>query len=73
VGIIDILEISKLVNVLGVAAKISCVGMLLWPKLRNPAGDLSTSHVLQLASFNALVAITIVMSNARLNTDNRNI
>ena len=40
-GIIDILEISKPVNVLGVVVKISCVGMLWWPKLRNLAGDLS--------------------------------
>jgi hypothetical protein len=51
VGIIDILEISKLVNVLGVVAKISCVGM---PKLRNLAGDLSPSRILQLPCFNAL-------------------
>jgi hypothetical protein len=50
VGIIDILEISKLVNVLGVVAKISCVGMLWWPKLRNLAGDLSPSRVLWCAS-----------------------
>jgi hypothetical protein len=70
VGIIDILEISKLVNVLGVVAKISCVGMLWWPKLRNLAGDLSPSHVLQLPCFNALDSWTVVTSNARLNTDN---
>jgi hypothetical protein len=58
VGIIDILEISKPVNVLGVVTKISCVGMLWWPKLRNlaPGGfpDLGPSRVLQLACFNAL-------------------